>query len=140
MYNQQRRKYESNSTSRMEKTGRTYPSSGTRDHSRITKVWIHNRIYTGARGPAGRQIDDTVQRPGASATRRSSSPEQPQKHAACRARKNHILEIITLRAPSWGLATSHPSQATSLKRQATSVKLQATSRKLQAFKIIIDKI
>jgi hypothetical protein len=37
------------------------------------------------------------------------------------------LEIITLRAPSWGLATSHPSQATSLKQQASSAKLQATS-------------
>ena len=133
MYNQQRRKYESNSTSRMEKTGRTYPSSGTRDHSRTTKVWIHNRIYTGARGPAGRQIDDTVQRPGASATRRSSSLKQPQKHAACRAGKSNVLEIITLRAPSWGLATS-------LKQQATSVKLQAASRKLQASQIIVNKI
>ena len=129
MYNQQRRKYESNSTSRMEKTGRTYPSSGTCDHSRTTKVWIHNRIYTGARGPAGRQIDDTVQRPGASATRRSSSPEQPQKHAACRARKSNLLEIITLRAPSWGLATSHLLRAASSKPQATSRKQQAASYK-----------
>jgi hypothetical protein len=43
------------------------------------------------------------------------------------------LEIITLRAPSWGLATS-------LKQQATSVKLQAASRKLQASQIIVNKI
>jgi hypothetical protein len=50
------------------------------------------------------------------------------------------VEIITLRAPSWGLATSHPSQASSFKRQAASRKLQATSIKLQAFKIIVDKI
>jgi hypothetical protein len=34
------------------------------------------------------------------------------------------LEIITLRAPSWGHVTSHPSQATSLKHQASSDKFR----------------
>ena len=148
MYKQQRSKYESNGTSRMEKTGRTYSSSGRGDPARAAHGRIHNRTYPGARGPNGGQDSDSFQRPGASASRTNSSPEQTQKHAACRPGENKILEnIITLRAPSWGHATSHPFQATSFKRQAASVKLQAasaklqaTSRKLQAFKIIVDKI
>jgi hypothetical protein len=51
--------------------------------------------------------------------RHSKSSRQRSSRRVC-------LEL-TQRAPSWGLATSHPSQATSLKQQASSVKLQATS-------------
>ena len=139
MYNQQRRKYESNSTSRMAQARGTNPGSGRGDPERASRSRIHNRAYPGTRRPAGRQIEGPIQRPGASASRNGSSHEQPQKHAACRSGNNSV-EIITLRAPSWGLATSHPFQASSFKRQAASRKLQATSIKLQAFKIIVDQI
>ena len=139
MYNQQRRKYESNSTSRMAQARGTNSNRGRGDPGRASNSGIHNRTYLCTGGSAGGQIEGPIQRPGASASRNGSSHEQPQKHAACRSRNNSV-EIITLRAPSWGLATSHLSQATSFKRQAASRKLQATSIKLQAFKIIVDKI
>jgi len=50
------------------------------------------------------------------------------------------LELLTLRAPSRGLASFHMHSASSNQSQATSVKLQATSSKLQAFKIVVDQI
>jgi hypothetical protein len=52
-------------------------------------------------------------------SRHSKSSRQRSSRRVC-------LELTQL-APSWGLATSHPSQATSLKQQASSVKRQATS-------------
>ena len=99
------------------------------DPARAAYGRIHNRAHMGTGRPAGGQVSGPFQRPGASASRTGSSPEQPQKHAACRPGENNLLEIITLLAPSWGHATFLPQLATSLKRQASSVKLP----KSQAF-------
>ena len=62
-------------------------------------------------------------------SRHSKSSRQRSSRRVC-------LELTQL-APSWGLATSHPSQATSFKRQATSsetfcIWIRATSNKRQA--------
>jgi hypothetical protein len=50
------------------------------------------------------------------------------------------LELLTLRAPSRGLASFHMHPASSNQSQASSSKLQATSFELQASKIVVDQI
>ena len=108
------------------------------DPARAAYRRIHNRSYLCTGRSDGGQVSGPFQRPGASASRTCSSPEQPQKHAACRPGENNLLEIITLLAPTWGHATPFSQLATSLKRQASSVKLpkfQASSGKLQAPRI-----
>jgi hypothetical protein len=45
-----------------------------------------------------------------------------------------VTSSINMLAPSWGHATSHPSQATSRKQQATSVKLQVPKFLVNRFK------
>jgi len=94
-----------------------------------------NQILTGP-NPGDSGSSPRVYHPGPEVHR-----DRVSRHSKSGNQRNGSRRLeLTLLAPSWGLATSHPSQASSVKLQATSVKLQATSRKLQAFKIVVNQI
>jgi hypothetical protein len=119
MYNKQRRTYEREE-----------------DQTRIPSWWRET-----GRSTCERREVSTGAHPGDAAGTPLVSDYGPEVHrnrilghsksSRKRSSRRVCLEL-NMRAPSRGLATSHPSQATSVKRQATSLKLQATSAKLQA--------